>query len=100
MLNYTPMGLCRFGRFQGHEAAIMGVSLLAQEHHIALYATVSDDGAYVEVEFLPWNARQIRALLDQCRAHERLCCATRRRSWWRGEDSMALQGRSLVQMRR
>ena len=82
----------------------MAISFLAQEHHIALYATVSD-GAQVEVEFLPLKARQRRALLAKFRFCAQkgvyLYCATRR-SWRRGIDSMALQaaGENYVQVRR
>ena len=60
VLNDAPVGVCRFGGFQGHEAAIVRVFFLAQEHHIALYATVSNgasarvgEGVEVEVGFLP-----------------------------------------------
>lgn len=86
MLDDAPVCTRRLGRLQLHEAAILSLFGLAQEHNIAIYAIVSGVGV-VEAEVLPWNARYRQELLVKCRARG---CSAARRSWWREENRMAL----------
>jgi hypothetical protein len=57
MLDNTTVCPGRLGCLQLHEAPIVCLFALAQEHNIAFYATVSGVGV-VEADVLPWKARQ------------------------------------------
>lgn len=56
MLDNTSVCADGLRRLQFHEAPILRLFALAQEHDIAFYAPVSGVGA-VEAEVLPWKAR-------------------------------------------
>jgi hypothetical protein len=86
MLDNTSVCTGRLGRLQFHEATILGLFALAQEHNIAFYAIVSGVGV-VKAEVLPWKARRRQELLVKCRARD---CSAACRSWWKEEGGIAL----------